>query len=116
MTLHTRTGGLRSAAGASSLADIDQDLARLRERLEAAIEGAIAGTVNLIYTGRDEACRTSWMHYRLCQSGHAGDLGPGLEGLGPGGSILDGGDVVAAEVEQVIDLIVGGEEALGLPG
>ncbi len=42
MTLHTRTGGLRNPAGASSLADIDQDLARLRERLEAAIEGAIA--------------------------------------------------------------------------
>jgi len=40
--LHTRTGGLRSSAGASSLADIDRDLVRLRERLEAAIEGAIA--------------------------------------------------------------------------
>ena len=41
MTLHTRTLGLRTA-GASPLADIDQDLVRLRERLEAAIEGAIA--------------------------------------------------------------------------
>ena len=42
MTLHTRTGGLHNSAGASPLADIDRDLVRLRERLEAAIEGAIA--------------------------------------------------------------------------
>ena len=31
------------------------------------------------------------------------------------GSILAGGDVVAAEVEEVADLAVGGEEALRLP-
>jgi hypothetical protein len=53
---------------------------------------------------------------RLCQSGHAGDLGPSLKGLGAGGAILIGGDVVAAEMEEVIDLVVGGEEALGLAG
>src|SRR4051812_31171171 len=47
---------------------------------------------------------------------HAGDLGPGLEGLGPGGSVLGGGAVIAAEVEQVIDLVVSGEEALSLAG
>jgi hypothetical protein len=69
-----------------------------------------AGTVNLIGSGRDKA------HEGLCPSGNAGDLGPGLEGLGSGGSILDGGDVIAAEVEQVIDLIVSREEALGLTG
>ncbi len=34
----------------------------------------------------------------------------------PRGAVLDGGDVVAAEVEEVGDLVVGGEEALGLPG
>src|SRR6476646_2489063 len=52
---------------------------------------------------------------RLCQSGHAGDLGPGLKGLGPGGSIQIGGDVVAAEMEEVVDLVVSGEETLCLP-
>jgi hypothetical protein len=36
--------------------------------------------------------------------------------LGPGGSILAGGAVIAAEVEQVVDLIVSGEEALSLAG
>src|SRR3954466_6396949 len=53
---------------------------------------------------------------RLCPSGHAGDRGPGLEGLGSGGSILAGGAVIAAEVEHVVDLIVSGEEALSLAG
>jgi hypothetical protein len=36
--------------------------------------------------------------------------------LGPGGSILAGRAVIAAEMEQVVDLIVSGEEALGLAG
>src|SRR4051812_48616781 len=69
-----------------------------------------AGTVNLIGSGRDKA-REGRSHEGLCPSGHAGDRGPGLKGLGPGGSILGGGDVVAAEVEQVVDLIVSGEKS-----
>src|SRR5215217_4861750 len=73
------------------------------------------GTVNLIGSGRDKA-HEGRSHEGLCPSGHAGDLSPGLEGLGSGGSILDGGAVIAAEVEQVVDLIVGGEEALSLAG
>ena len=56
------------------------------------------------------------MHLRLCRSGHTGDLGPGLKGLGPEGSILIGGDVVTAEMKEVIDLVVGGEETLCLAG
>src|SRR5215204_5042885 len=73
------------------------------------------GTVNLIGSGRDKA-HEGWVYQRLYPSGHAGDLGPGLEGLGPGGSIRVGGEVIAAEVEQVADLVVSGEEALGLAG
>src|SRR4051812_4223667 len=75
--------------------------------------GAPAGTVNLIGSGRDKA-HEGRSHERLCPSGHAGDRGPGLEGLGPGGSILGGWEVIAAEVEEVVDLVVSGEEALGL--
>ena len=71
------------------------------------------GTVNLIGSGRDKA-HEGWVYQRLYPSGHAGDLGPGLEGLGPGGSILGGRAVIAAEVEEVADLVVGREEALGL--
>src|SRR3954471_5217611 len=44
------------------------------------------------------------------------DVGPGLERPRPGGSIFAGREVVAAEVEEVVDLVVGGEEALCLPG
>ena len=53
---------------------------------------------------------------RLCQSGCAGDLRPGLKGLGPGSSILIGGDVIAAEVEQIVNPVMGGEKALRLAG
>src|SRR3954469_8658710 len=76
---------------------------------------SLSGTVNLIGSGHDKA-HEARSHEGLCPSGHAGDLGPGLEGLGPGGSILAGGEVIAAEMEQVVDLIVSGEEALGLAG
>jgi hypothetical protein len=40
-------------------------------------------------------------------SGDAGDLGPNLHGLGPGGSILGGGHLVTAEQEEVVDPIMG---------
>src|SRR5688572_9110713 len=41
-----------------------------------------AGTVNLIGSGRDKA-HEGRSHEGLCPSGHAGDRGPGLKGLGP---------------------------------
>jgi hypothetical protein len=69
----------------------------------------------LIGSGHDKA-HEGRSHERLCPSGHAGDLSPGLEGLGSGGSILAGGAVIAAEVEEIVDPIMGGEEALSLAG
>src|SRR5215213_10092225 len=45
-----------------------------------------------------------------------GDLGPELERPGPHGSVLGGGDVIAAEREEVVDLVVGREEPLRLAG
>jgi hypothetical protein len=74
------------------------------------------GTVNLIDCGRADTRRSGQTHGSLCQSGNPGDLGPGLEGLGPGGSIVRGGTVIAAEVKEVVDLIVGREETLSLSG
>ena len=50
----------------------------------------------------------------LCCRGDASDLGPNLKGLGPGCSILGGGHVMAAEVEEVVNPAVGGEETLHL--
>src|SRR3954468_19491239 len=79
------------------------------------ISPTLVGTVNLIGSGRDTAPEGR-SHEGLCPSGHAGDRGPGLKGLGPGGSVLAGGEVIAAEVEEIVDPIVGGEEALSLAG
>ena len=53
---------------------------------------------------------------QLRRSGEAGDLGPSLKGLGAVGPILGGRHLMAAEVEEVVDSVVGGEEALGLAG
>jgi len=44
-------------------------------------------------------------------SGHAGDLGPNLKGLGAGDAVLIGGDVVASEMKEIADLVVGSKEA-----
>jgi len=52
----------------------------------------------------------------LRRSGDAGDLGPNLEGLNPDGSILGGGHLMAAEVEKVVDPVMGGQETLRLAG
>ncbi len=65
--------------------------------------------------------RSRWAAIRtacpwLRRSGDAGDLGPNLEGLDPGGSILRGWNLMAAEVEQVADPVMGGQEALSVPG
>jgi hypothetical protein len=76
----------------------------------------VTGTVNLCDYGRGDTRSLGLDSLRLCQSGHAGDLGPALKGLGPGGSILIGRDVVAAERKEVVDLVVGGEETLRLTG
>src|SRR3954454_13931438 len=51
-----------------------------------------------------------------CGSFGARDLGPDREGLRPDGWVLGGGEVIAVEMEEVVDLIVGGEEPLHLPG
>jgi hypothetical protein len=67
----------------------------------------------LIGFGRDKA-HEDRVYLRLYPSGHAGDLSPGLESLGPGSSVLGSGAVITAEVEQVVDLVVSGEKALNL--
>jgi len=55
-------------------------------------------------------------YLQLRRSGDAADLGPNLKGSGQGGSILDGWNLVAAELEEVVDPVVSGEEALCLAG
>ncbi len=48
--------------------------------------------------------------------GNPADFCPHLERPRPRSTVLDGGDVVAAEMEEVADPVVGREETLCLPG
>jgi hypothetical protein len=82
--------------------------------------------------GTEEACRTALFerHRQLVGRGSrragvlpilrgnrdVGDLGPDREGSRAGASVLGGGDVIATEVEEVVDLVVRGEEPLCLTG
>jgi hypothetical protein len=50
----------------------------------------------------------------LCGSAERVDVGPDLKGLGPGSPVLIGGDVMAAEMEEVVDRVVRREEPLCL--
>ena len=80
-----------------------QCLHRLQARAKPMLDPG--GTVNL-------SGRVGWIqatgsgHWGLLPT-HATDFGPDLEFLGSGGSLLGGSDVIAAEMEKVIDLIVG---------
>ena len=38
---------------------------------------------------------------------YAGDFGPDLESLAPARTVLGSSDVIAAEMEEVVDLIMG---------
>jgi len=63
---------------------------------------------------RWRATRTacSWLR----RGDDTGDLGPNLKDLAPGGSILGGWNLGTAEQEEVVDPVVGGQEALCLAG
>ena len=63
---------------------------------------------------RSRWCVTGTACPWLCRSGDAGDLGPNLKGLGAVGSILGGRHLMAAEVEEVVDPVMGGKETLRL--
>jgi hypothetical protein len=52
----------------------------------------------------------------LCGGLDAADVVPRLEGACPLGAVVGGGHQVAGQEEEVVDLVVGGEEALSLPG
>ena len=78
------------------------------------VPSVLTGTVKLLDGGRAGAMRVACWWLRC--SGNAGDLGPNLKGLGAGGPILGGRHLMAAEVEEVIDPVVGGQEALRLAG
>jgi hypothetical protein len=74
------------------------------------------GTVNLTGRGRNETPGPRQTCRPLYHPGNAGDLGPGLKRLALGCSILFSGQVVAAEMKEVVDASMGGEKTLRLAG
>ena len=50
----------------------------------------------------------------LCDISNRGDLTPGADGGVAGGTVLGGGEAMAAELEVVMDAGVGGQELLGV--
>jgi hypothetical protein len=63
------------------------------------------GIVNLLGYGCAEARDLGRAHRASPDAGNTGDFGPGPEGFGPGGAILVSGEVVAAEMKEVVDLV-----------
>jgi putative transposase len=59
--------------------------------------------------GRDQQCSLVQPANRAisCRGGYAADLCPDLKGTGPGFSILGGGEVIATEMKEVVDRVVG---------
>jgi putative DNA-invertase from lambdoid prophage Rac len=89
---------LEDGATVSALARAFKTSRNTIMRVRDANARALTGTVNLIGLRRGKAGETGWAHGRLC----------------PSGSIWDSGEMIAAEVEEVVDPLVGGEETLGL--
>ncbi len=52
----------------------------------------------------------------LCRLPDAADVVPRLEGTGPFGAVVGCRHQVAGQAEEVVDLVVGGQEALSVPG
>ena len=69
-----------------------------------------AGTVKLSSLSRPKAT----VARRSSCGSNPTDVGPNRKRTPPCSSILTSGDVTAAKVEQIIDPVMGGEEALGL--
>src|SRR4051812_7057075 len=76
------------------------------------LDGSPSGTVKLSSLSR---LRATMVRRSRCSSNSA-NVGPHRKRTPPRSSIPVGGDVVAAEIEQIIDLVVGGEAALRLAG
>jgi hypothetical protein len=67
----------------------------------------------LVVSGQLNLSQRQWELKELLPT-HTADLSPNLKFLGPGSSMLGSSDMIAAEMEEVVDLIVGGEEPLRL--
>jgi hypothetical protein len=70
----------------------------------------LGGSRGLDELAREQGC------CGLCGLLDAADVVPRLEGTGPLGAVVGCGHAVAGREEEVVDLIVGGQEALSVAG
>jgi hypothetical protein len=75
----------------------------------------LPGHRQLVVSGQLNLSQRQWELTELLPT-HTADFSPNLKFLGPGSSMLGSSDMIAAEMEEVVDLIVGGEEPLRLAG
>jgi hypothetical protein len=78
--------------------------------------GRLQGIVKLLGYDRIGVCDRAGHTGRYARAATPVTSAHVWKALGPGGSIVRGGKVIAAEVEEVVDLVVGGEETLSLLG
>jgi len=75
------------------------------------------GTVNLLDESRELGeLDDAQGRFGLCGLLDAADIVPRLEGAGALGAIVGSRHAVAGQEEEVVDLIVGGQETLSVPG
>jgi hypothetical protein len=72
---------------------------------------SLRGTVNLLNLARTLAWSAA-RNARSRRDENSADFRPDREGAHPGFSILNGGDVIATEVKNIVDRFVGGQEPL----
>src|SRR5689334_2860084 len=68
------------------------------------------------WAGAEIWVRLQQGRFGLCGCLNAADIVPRLEGAGPLGTVLGCRHQVAGHEEEVVDLVVGGREALSVPG
>jgi hypothetical protein len=76
-----------------------------------------SGIVKLLGGSRElDALEGEQGRFGLCGELDAADVVPRLEGAGALGAVVGCRHAVAGQEEEVVDLVVGGQEALGVPG
>jgi hypothetical protein len=98
-------GSAREQAAEQLLRARLERTARADKRL---LDACQAGAVSLSELTQRRQHPCPWLH----RSGDAGDLGPNLKGLAPGGSILGGEHLMAAKMEEVVDPVMGRKPAV----
>jgi hypothetical protein len=91
-----------------------RQLRRHWPRTHITLRGDGHGTVKLLTLGRASWQIAAATERQSSRRGNLADIGPHLERTRPCGSILTGGDVVTAKMEEVGNLVVGRQETLCL--